>query len=186
MRELRERILEEGQVISQLVIVDGFLNHRTDPILISKVGEWLAERLGNFDIAVTAEASGIPVAFATARAAGVNFIYAKKQNRRLDPELHWLRQVTSPTKGGKTWITIKKELLGEGRDVVVVDDFLSRGRTAEALGSMIEEAGNRVAGFGFAIEKTFTGGRILLEKHGWRIESATIIESVNDGQLVIT
>lgn len=186
MRELHERILEEGKVVSQLVIVDSFLNHRTDPVLMGKIGEWLAERLGEFHVAVTAEASGIPVAYATARAAGVDFIYAKKQNRRLDPEQHWLRQVTSPTKGGKTWITIKKELLGEGRDVVVVDDFLSRGRTAEALGSMIEEAGNRVAGFGFAIEKTFTGGRLLLEKHGWRIESAAIIDSVDDGRMVIT
>lgn len=186
MRELHQRILDDGKVESQLVIVDSFLNHRTDPSLMTRVGEWLADRLGEFDVALTAEASGIPVAFATARAAGVDFIYAKKQNRRLDPQLHWLRQVTSPTKGGKTWITIKKELLGEGRDVVVVDDFLSRGRTAEALGSMIQEGGNRIAGFGFAIEKTFTGGRALLERHGWRVESAAIIDSIEDGRIVIT
>lgn len=185
MEELRKRILKSGKVESQLVIVDSFLNHRTDPDLMSKVGVWLAEKLGEFDVAVTAEASGIPIAFATARAAGKDFIYAKKQNRRLDPDLHLIRQISSPTKGGTTWITIKKELLGEGRDVVVVDDFLSQGRTAEALGSMIEEAGNRIAGFGFAIEKTFTGGRPLLERHGWRIESAAIIDSIENQQITI-
>ncbi len=183
MEELRKRILEAGEVHSDLVIVDSFLNHRTDPDLMSRVGVWLAQRLGEFDVVVTAEASGIPAAYATARAAGVNFIYAKKQNRQLDPQLHLIRQISSPTKGGMTWITIRKALLGEERDVVIVDDFLSQGRTAEALGSMIEEGGNRVAGFGFVIEKTFTGGRKLLEKHGWKIKSAAIIESIENQRI---
>ncbi len=185
LEELQRRILEAGRVESQLVIVDSFLNHRTDPALLSRVGEWLAQRFGDFDLVITAEASGIPAAFGTAKAAGVDFIYAKKQSRRLDPELHIIRQVSSPTKGGKTWITIRRGLLGEGRNIVVIDDFLSRGRTAEALGSMIEEAGNRVVGFGFVIEKTFTGGRALLEKHGWRVEAAAIIESIENQQIVI-
>lgn len=166
------------------MIVDSFLNHRTDPELMSSVGEWLAERLGDFDLVLTAEASGIPAAFCTAKAAGVDFIYAKKQNRQLDSD-HVIRRVSSPTKGGKTWITIRKELLGVGRDIVVVDDFLSRGRTAEALGEMIEESGNRLAGFGFVIEKTFTGGRSLLEGHGWKIESAAIIKSIESGRIAI-
>ncbi len=183
MEELRKRILESGKVVSDLVIVDSFLNHRTDPELMSKVGTWLAQRLGSFDVVVTAEASGIPAAYATAQAGGVNFIYAKKQNRRLDPELHLIRQISSPTKGGMTWITIRKELLGEGQDVLIVDDFLSRGRTAQALGSMMEEGGNRVAGFAFVIEKTFTGGRKLLEKHGWRVESAAIIKSIENQRI---
>lgn len=185
MEELRTRILEAGRVESDLVIVDSFLNHRTDPALMSNVGEWLAERLGDFDLVLTAEASGIPAAFSTARAAGVDFIYAKKQNRQLDRDLHFIRRVSSPTKGGETWITIRKELLGVGRDIVVVDDFLSRGRTAEALGEMIEESGNRLVGFGFVIEKTFTGGRSLLEKHGWDIQSAAIIESIENSRITI-
>ncbi len=185
MEELKRRILEAGRVESQLVIVDSFLNHRTDPALMSRVGEWLAKKLGDFDMVLTAEASGIPAAFSTAKAAGVDFIYAKKQNHQLDPEFHILRQISSPTKGGKTWITIRRELLGEGRDIVVVDDFLSRGRTAEALGSMIEESGNRLGGFGFVIEKTFTGGRALLEKHGWKIESAAIIDSIENNRIAI-
>lgn len=185
MEELRRRILEAGRVESDLVIVDSFLNHRTDPALMARVGAWLAERLGDFDLVLTAEASGIPAAFSTAHAAGVDFIYAKKQTRRLDPDLHLLRRVSSPTKGGMTWITIRKELLGRGRDIVVVDDFLSRGRTAEALGQMIEESGNRLAGFGFVIEKRFTGGRSLLEKHRWKIESAAIIDSIADGRIAI-
>ena len=75
--------------------------------------------------------------------------------------------------------------MGQGRNVVIVDDFLSRGRTAEALGSMIEEAGNRISGFGFVIEKTFTGGRSLLESHGWRVESAATIESIEDQQITL-
>ena len=183
MEELHRRILESGRVESDLVIVDSFLNHRTDPELMSRVGIWLARQCEPFDIVVTAEASGIPAAYATARAAGVNFIYAKKQNRRLDPRLHLLRKISSPTKGGTTWITIRKALLGEERDVLIVDDFLSQGRTAEALGSMIEEGGNRVAGFAFVIEKTFTGGRRLLEKHGWKVSSAAIIESIENQRI---
>ncbi len=184
MKQLQRRILETGRVESQLVIVDTFLNHRTDPALLTSVGEWLAEHLPDFDLAITAEASGIPIAFTTAKAAGVDFIYAKKQNRRLDPELHLIRQISSPTKGGKTWITIRKDLLGRGNKVVVVDDFLSQGRTAAALGSMIGESGNQLTAFGFVIEKTFTGGRKLLEEHGWKVVSAAIVDSIQDGHIV--
>ena len=185
VRELRERILTDGRIQSGLVIVDSFLNHRADTSLISGVGKWLTEHLDPFDLVVTAEASGIPIAFAVAAHKGMDFVYAKKQNRPLDTETHLMRKITSPTKGGDTWVTIRKEHLEGSKSIAVVDDFLSRGHTAEALGSMIEEGGSKVAGFGFAIEKSYVGGRRVLEKHGWSVVSGAKVRSVSNGFMVV-
>ena len=185
MKALRERILADGVVASGLVIVDSFINHRTDPLLMSEVGKWLCEHLPPFDLVLTAEASGIPVAFAVATHGGTDFLYAKKQYRRLDGETHLMRKVPSPTKGGESWMTIKRSRLGTGRDVLIIDDFLSQGRTSEALGLMAEEVGNKVVGFGFAIEKSFVAGRSRLESRGWKVVSAAEVLSVANGRLSI-
>ena len=68
-------------------------------------------------------------------------------------------------------------MLPEGRRVLVVDDFLSGGRTAEALGEIIEEAGCTVVGFAFVIEKSFVDGRARLLDRGWRVDSLLKIAS---------
>ena len=185
MEALRERILADGVAVSGLVIVDSFLNHRTDPLLISEVGKWLCQYLPPFDLVLTAEASGIPVAFAVATHGGTDFLYAKKQYSRLDEETHLMRKVPSPTKGRDSWMTIKKNRIGTGKDIAIVDDFLSRGRTAEALGLMVEESGNRVAGFGFAIEKSFIAGRDRLERRGWNAMAAAEVLSVANGRIAV-
>jgi xanthine phosphoribosyltransferase len=70
--------------------------------------------------------------------------------------------------------------------VVVVDDFLAGGRTAEALGEIAEEAGCEVAGFGFAIEKRWKGGRDRLERHGWTVAALVTITSIENGGMVFT
>jgi adenine/guanine phosphoribosyltransferase-like PRPP-binding protein len=65
----------------------------------------------------------------------------------------------------------------------VVDDFLARGRTAEALGEIVEDAGGVVVAAGFVIEKVSFGGRDLLARHGWPILSIVRIGSLDDNSI---
>jgi xanthine phosphoribosyltransferase len=180
---LRAAILERGRVEGTLLKVDDFLNHRVEPALMRAVGSDLAARFADLDpdVVLTAEASGIPPAQETAAALGVPYVYAKKYPHGDAVRPAWVRAVSSPTKGVEYRVEVAHRVLPSGSTVLVVDDFLSRGRTAEALGEIIEEAGCHPAGFGFVIEKAFMDGRPRLEKHGWSVESVATVTSLSGG-----
>src|SRR6476619_6436012 len=96
------RIIDEATVIdSRILKIDHFLNHRIEPAFMTAMGEALADRIRAFtpDLLLTAEASGIAPALATAFALGRPLVYAKKYSPVVEaPALS--RVVPSPTKGG--------------------------------------------------------------------------------------
>lgn len=179
---LRRAVSERGRIEGLLVKVDDFLNHRVDPELMRLIGCDLAARFPAPDLVLTAEASGIAPALQTAAAFGVPMVYAKKYPRALSDRPAFVREVGSPTKGAEYRVEVAHRVLPEGSRVLIVDDFLSGGRTAVALGEIVEESGGVVEGFGFVIEKAFVGGRAMLDVRGWRVESLLRILSI-DGQL---
>ena len=87
----------------------------------------------------------------------------------------------SPTKGLEYRVEVLRRALTPGDRILIVDDFLSGGRTAEALGEIAEEAGCEVIGFGFIIEKAYMEGRRRLEKRGWDISSLVTVASIAGG-----
>ena len=133
------------------------------------------------ELVLTAEASGIPPAMTTATALGIPFVYAKKYPRSDGIRPAYVRAVSSPTKGVEYSVEVSRKVLPPGCRVLVVDDFLSRGRTAEALGEIVAEAAAELVGLGFVVEKSFMEGRARLETHGWRVESVAVVTSLEDG-----
>lgn len=177
---LKNAILTTARVDGDLVMVDDFLNHRVDPVLMSDIGSWLAERLEPCEAVVTSEASGIAPALTTAAALGVPMVFAKK--RPTPPEGAYTREVHSPTKGDRPWLSITPRALGSFKRVVLVDDFLAAGRTALALAEMLRESGCEITRAGFCIEKSAFGGRDRLEQAGVEVVSAAIIGGIVDGR----
>lgn len=182
---LRDAIHRHGRVEGPLLKVDDFLNHRVDPALLVAVGDALADAFASStpELVLTAEASGIPPALTTALALGVSAVYAKKYPRSNALRPAHVREVSSPTKGVEYRIEVAHRVLPTGARVLVVDDFLSGGRTAEALGEIVLDAGCDLIGFGFVIEKTFMEGRSRLAAHGWRVESVARIASLDGGRV---
>lgn len=169
-----------------LVLVDEFLNHRVEPEVIASVGKALA---GVFtplrpDLILTAEASGIPPAMACSHEMGIPMIYAKKYLGTGD-RYSFAREVTSPTKGVEYRVEVARRVLPPGLRIIIIDDFLSRGRTAEALGEIAAEAGSELLGFGFAVEKHWQGGRERLERHDWNVYSVVELESIEGSKVTI-
>ncbi|HDH03409.1 MAG TPA: xanthine phosphoribosyltransferase, partial [Actinobacteria bacterium] len=165
--DLQTRIAEEATVKGDIVLVDHFLNHRVDPEVMLEVGKRvkaLAEGLEP-DVILTAEASGIPPAMAASLATGIPMIYAKKYVTPGERTSYW-REVSSTTKGFEYRIEVRDHVLSGGR-VLIVDDFLNQGRTALALGEIVEEAGGEVLGVVFVVEKSWVGGRQRIEERGW-------------------
>jgi xanthine phosphoribosyltransferase len=180
---LRTAIAERGRVEGPLLKVDEFLNHRVEPQLMAAIGETIAAAFAatSPDLILTAEASGIPPALATGAALQIPVVYAKKYPRGDEIRPSFVREVASPTKGVEYRVEVARRVLPAGARVLVVDDFLSGGRTAEALGEIVVEAGAEIIGLGFVIEKAFMGARTRLEANGWPVESVAIISSLDDG-----
>lgn len=169
-----------------LVMVDEFLNHRIDPFIIREVGVQLAERFRQLapDLLLTAEASGIPPAMACAEELGLPTVYARKY-LGVGSRYSFAREVVSPTKGVEYRVEVARRVLAPGSRVLVIDDFLSGGRTAEALGEITLEAGCELIGFGFVIEKSWCEGRARLQRHGWKVESLVNVASIDNGTVVL-
>jgi xanthine phosphoribosyltransferase len=183
---LRMAIVEHGRVEGDLIMVDDFLNHRVDPVLMAAIGSDLASRFSDAspDLVLTAEASGIPPALACALHLSIPMVFAKKYpgpGRRLA----YSRTVLSPTRQAPYQVEVACRALPPNQRVLVIDDFLSNGHTAEALGEITEEAGCEVTGFGFAVEKSFREGRARLLGHGWRVEALVRVLSADDSGLVL-
>ena len=182
---LRAAIMRWGRVEGTLLKVDDFLNHRVDPDLIVGVGDALAERFAaaDPDLVLTAEASGIAPALACALRLRLPMVFAKKYLGSGGRDVYF-REVFSPTRGMEYRVEVFRRALSPGLRVLVIDDFLAGGRTAEALGEITEEAACLVAGLGFAIEKTFQDGRRRLNAHGWPVDALARVASLEGGRVL--
>lgn len=169
-----------------LVLVDEFLNHRVEPRVMQSVGTSLAQSFAsvNPDLILTAEASGIPPALSCSIALDIPMVYAKKYLGTGD-RYSFAREVKSPTKGVEYRVEVARRVLPPGLRIIIIDDFLARGRTAEALGEIAVEAGCELLGFGFAIEKCWQGGRERLERHGWMVRSVVGLESIEGSSVIL-
>ena len=184
--DLRAAVQTRARVDGDIIRVDDFLNHRVEPGLLRELGRDVAERIAPLapDLILTAEASGIPIAIATALELALPVVYPKKY---LGPgnRYSYAREVASATKSIEYRVEVFRRVLDPGDRVAIVDDFLSRGRTAQALGEIAEEAGCEVLGFVFAIEKTSFPGRSLLEAHGWQVDAVVRVAGVEDGVVIL-
>jgi xanthine phosphoribosyltransferase len=181
---LRAAIMRWGRVEGTLLKVDDFLNHRVDPELITVVGNSLADRFAATrpDLVLTAEASGIAPALACALRLRLPMVFAKKYLGPGSRDVHF-REVYSPTRRMEYRVEVFRRALSPGLRVLVIDDFLAGGRTAEALGEIAEEAHCAVVGLGFAIEKAFQEGRPRLAAHGWRVDALARVASLDGGRI---
>jgi len=69
---------------------------------------------------------------------------------------------------GKSTLEIHKDSISSKERVIIVDDLIATGGTAEAAASLIEKSGGQVAGFLFVINLFDLGGKKLLEKRGYK------------------
>ena len=67
---------------------------------------------------------------------------------------------------GKATLEMHKDSIKKGEKVIVIDDLIATGGTAEAAAKLIEKSGGEVLGFVFVINLFDLGGRKLLEKKG--------------------
>tara|TARA_B100001996_G_C18655305_1_gene590955 strand:+ start:33 stop:560 length:528 start_codon:yes stop_codon:yes gene_type:complete len=69
---------------------------------------------------------------------------------------------------GKATIEIHKDSIAPKERVIIVDDLIATGGTAEAAAQLVEKSQGEVAGFIFVINLFDLGGKELLEKKGYK------------------
>ena len=60
---------------------------------------------------------------------------------------------------GQDTLEIHKDAIGSGHNVIIADDLLATGGTAEAVVRLVEKLGGNVAGLAFVVELEFLNGR---------------------------
>ena len=187
MKELKDRILRDGQVLDNGILkVDSFVNHQVDAALMDLCGKEFARRFANVDATkvLTAEISGIAPALTTALHLGLPVVYARKTKPVTMPDEVYLTLAPSHTKGRMVELIISPEYLAGGEKVLIIDDFLASGATILGLVRLAEATGAKVLGIGTLIEKSFEGGRDALKHLNIPVKSLARITSMDGGKII--
>ncbi len=186
MEALKQRIRLEGKNLGNGILkADSFLNHQVDAPLMLAVGGALAAYFGAMGInkVLTAEISGIAPALTTALALGVPVVYARKTKPVTMPEQHFVASAPSHTKDHMVHLMVSPEFLGPRDKVLIVDDFLARGKTIDALVNLTQQARAELKGIGVVIEKSFEGGRAELAYLNVPIHSLVVITAMSGNRI---
>ena len=183
MDMLKKRILQDGKNLGNGILkVDNFINHQVDPAMMDACGEEFARLFAGVGATriLTAEISGIAPALMTARHMGLPVVYARKSKPITMPDQVYLTIAPSHTKGRMVELIVSPEYLGRGERVIIIDDFLATGATIQGLVRLAHAAGAELVGIGTLIEKTFEGGRELLQPLGVPIEALVRITALDN------
>ena len=184
MQELKERIVKEGKVLpGNIIKVDGFLNHRIDTGLLSRIAEEFGKYfdMDNVSMILTAEASGIALATICAQRYGVPMVFAKKaKSDNIEGGLYQ-SDIFSYTYKKKVTLLVSQDWITKDDKVLIIDDFMAKGYAMRGLIDIVNKAGAQLAGIGVAVEKGFQDGGDSLRREGYPIKSLAIIDSAENG-----
>jgi len=72
---------------------------------------------------------------------------------------------------GTATIEVHKDSINKNDSVLIIDDLIATGGTAEAAAKLVEMSGGNIAAFIFAINLFDLGGSNNLVKHGYQVEN---------------
>jgi adenine phosphoribosyltransferase len=134
-----------------------------DPIAFSTITDLMVVRFGrgNVDKVVGIEARGFIIASPVAYHFGAGFVPIRKQGKlpsetvAEDYELEY----------GSATLELHIDGITPGERVLIVDDVLATGGTAQAAASLVQRVGGEVCGIATVIELEFLHGRERLAEH---------------------
>jgi adenine phosphoribosyltransferase len=107
------------------------------------------------DTVVGIEARGFIFGPAIAYHLGAGFVPVRKP-KKLPSEVE---SYSYDLEYGKDTLEIHRDAVGKGHNVIIADDLLATGGTAEAVVKLVEKLGGNVTGLSFVIELEFLKGR---------------------------
>lgn len=119
----------------------------SDVELTVAVAEELLKKSPYFDVILTAESKGIPLAYEMARNSGKPYVVARKSVKLYmkDPLAVTVKSITTDAEQTLYLSQEKAEML-RGKKVLIVDDVISTGESLAALEKLAAEAGGDIMG----------------------------------------
>ena len=119
-----------------------------------------------FDKVAAIESRGFVFASTVSYALNKPFILLRKKNK-LPAETY---SVDFTLEYGDATIEVHKDSIDKGEKILVIDDLIATGGTAEAAAKLINISGGSVAGFIFVINLFDLPGNKLLKDNGFKTE----------------
>ncbi|MFK7756880.1 MAG: adenine phosphoribosyltransferase [Flavobacteriales bacterium] len=129
-----------------------FQNHRLSKKIIKHLGEYYAQ--ANLDAVVGIESRGFFFGFPLALELNIPFIPIRKKGKLPGDVLEQAYDLEY----GKAIIEVQRDTIESGMNVLVHDDVLATGGTANAAAQLVHKCGGHVHGFNFIIELAFLNG----------------------------
>ena len=111
-------------------------------------------------------------------------VFARK-SRQIGVSDSYQTSFKSTTKASVQDLYVSTEYLSPGDRVIIIDDFLAGGTTADALIRVCRMAGAIVVGGGFLIEKVNDAGRAFLSGYQVPLASLATVEITQMGEIGI-
>ena len=121
----------------------------------------------DFDKVAAIESRGFVFASTLSYQLNKPFVLLRKKNK-LPAETH---SVEFELEYGKATIEIHKDSIEKDEKVLIIDDLIATGGTAEAAAKLIEVSKGKVAGFIFVINLFDLPGNNLLKSKGYKTKS---------------
>ena len=138
-----------------------------NPDALSYTNDKIIELAKNiqFDKVAAIESRGFVFASTVAYLLKKPFILLRKKNK-LPADVH---SVDFELEYGKATIEVHKDSIEKNEKILIIDDLIATGGTAEAGAKLIEVSGGKVAGFIFVINLFDLPGEKLLKKNGYLV-----------------
>lgn len=144
-----------------------------DPTGLEETIDSLTELCRGMDIdtVIGVESRGFIFGAPLAYQLGVGFIPVRKPKKLPSDTV----SVSYELEYGTDSLEMHKDAVGEGHNVLIVDDLLATGGTARAVVDLVEGVGGKIAGLLFVVELTFLNGRSKFE--GYNVKSLVAYDS---------
>lgn len=117
-----------------------------DVEITMKAAEELLKKAPEFDVIITAESKGIPLAYEMARMSGKPYIVARKESKLYMKDIVKVCDRSITTDHDQELCLGKDDCdLLSGKQVLLVDDVVSTGGSMEAIVKLVEAIGGIVA-----------------------------------------
>ena len=126
----------------------------------------LSEKI-QFDKIAAIESRGFVFASTVSYQLRKPFVLLRKKNK-LPAETY---SVDFELEYGKATIEVHKDSISKNEKILIIDDLIATGGTAEAAAKLVEISGGQVAGFIFVINLFDLPGNKLLNKKGYKTHS---------------
>lgn len=133
-----------------------------DPVLSIEVVDYLYEMYKDqgLDGIAGIESRGFLFGYPLAMRLGIPFILIRKKGKLP----HKIISYDYDLEYGSATIEMHIDAVSEGQKILIHDDLLATGGSANAAGKLIEKAGGEVAGFNFLVTLEFLNGKEKLKE----------------------